>query len=233
MTKIYCDIAQKREIKKFVKSPLVSGFTTNPTLMRQAGAKNYEVYCKDLLKVIRNTNKSISFEILADDFENMKRQALKINSWGKNIYVKIPVVNSKGEFQGKLIRELIKKKIKLNITAVFSESQTKKILNKIEKNSDVIISIFAGRLGDSGKDPIKVFKKCSNLKKKFKKVKILWASTRELLHFVKAKEIGCEIITMPPQMINKIKDFGASSNKLSIKTVEGFIKDTRKAKFKL
>ena len=233
MTKIYCDIAQKREIKKFVKSPLVSGFTTNPTLMRQAGAKNYEVYCKDLLKVIRNTNKSISFEILADDFENMKRQALKINSWGKNIYVKIPVVNSKGEFQGKLIRELIQKKIKLNITAVFSESQTKKILNKIEKNSDVIISIFAGRLGDSGKDPIKVFKKCASLKKKFNKVKILWASTRELLHYVKAKEVGCEIITMPPQMINKIKDFGASSNKLSIKTVEGFIKDTSKAKFKL
>ena len=233
MTKIYCDIAQKREIKKFVKSPLVSGFTTNPTLMRQAGAKNYEVYCKDLLKVIRNTNKSISFEILADDFENMKRQALKINSWGKNIYVKIPVVNSKGEFQGKLIRELIQKKIKLNITAVFSESQTKKILNKIEKNSDVIISIFAGRLGDSGKDPIKVFKKCASLKKKFNKVKILWASTRELLHYVKAKEVGCEIITMPPQMINKIKDFGASSKELSIKTVEGFIKDTSKAKFKL
>ena len=148
----------KNEIKNFVNSQLVSGFTTNPTLMRQAGAKNYELYCKDLLKVIKNTNKSISFEILADDFENMKRQALKINSWGKNIYVKIPVVNSKGEFQGKLIRELIKKKIKLNITAVFSESQTKKILNKIEKNSDVIISIFAGRLGDSGKDPIKVFK---------------------------------------------------------------------------
>jgi len=233
MTKIYCDIAKINEIRKFTKSPIVSGFTTNPTLMRQAGAKNYEKYCKELLKVIKNTNKSISFEILADDFDNMKRQALKINSWGKNIYVKIPVVNSKGKFQGKLIKDLINKNIKLNITAVFSESQTKRILSNIKKNSDVIISIFAGRLGDSGRDPIKVFKKCITIKKKFKNVKILWASTRELLHFVKAKEIGCEIITMPPLMINKIKNFGLSIKRLSVSTVEGFIKDTSEAKFKL
>ncbi len=233
MTKIYCDIAHKKEIIKFAKSPLVTGFTTNPTLMRQAGAKNYELYCKDLLKVLKNINKPISFEILADDYKNMKRQAFKINSWGKKIYVKIPVVDSKGRFQGKLIKELSSQKMKLNITAVFSESQTKKILSNLKKDSDAIISIFAGRLGDSGKDPIQVFKKSISLKKKFKKVKILWASTRELLHFVKAKKIGCEIITMPPQMINKINGFGASSKMLSIKTVESFIKDTKKANFKL
>jgi transaldolase len=233
MTKIYCDIAEKKEIKKFISHPLVSGFTTNPTLMKQAGVQNYEKYCKDLLKVLKNGNKSISFEVLADDYINMKRQALKINDWGKNIYVKIPVVNSKGEFQGKLINELCKKKIKLNITAVFSTNQTKKILNKIEKNSDIIISIFAGRLGDSGQDPIEIFKKSIQLKKKFKKVKILWASTREVFHFVKAKKIKCEIITMPPQMIHKLKGIGTSSKMLSIKTVEGFIQDTKKANFKL
>ena len=114
MTKIYCDIAEKKEIRKFISHPLVSGFTTNPTLMRQAGVRNYERYCKDLLKILKNLNKSISFEVLADDYKNMKRQALKINSWGKNIYVKIPVVNSKGIFQGRLINELVKMKVKFN-----------------------------------------------------------------------------------------------------------------------
>jgi transaldolase len=233
MTKIYCDIADKKEIKKFISHPLVSGFTTNPTLMRQAGVKNYEQYCKDLLKLLKKVNKSISFEVLADDYENMKRQALKINDWGKNIYVKIPVVNSKGEFQSKLINELIRKKVKLNITAVFSTDQTKKILKNIEKNSDVIISIFAGRIGDSGRDPIKIFKNSIQLKKKFKRVKILWASTREILHYVNAKKIKCEIITMPPLMISKLSSLGTSSKLLSIKTVKGFIKDTKKANFKL
>ena len=233
MTKIYCDIAEKKEIKKFIFHPLVSGFTTNPTLMRQAGVKNYEKYSKDLLKVLKKSKKSISFEILADDYTNMKRQALKINSWGKNIYVKVPVVNSQGKFQGKLIKELSVQKVKLNITAVFSETQTKKILNNIHKDSDIIISIFAGRLGDAGLDPIKVFKRSIQLKKKFKKVKILWASTREAFHYIKAKQIGCEIITMPPQMINKVKNQNKSSKTLSIKTVKGFIEDTKKANFQL
>ena len=233
MTKIYCDIAEKEEIKKFISHPLVSGFTTNPTLMRQAGVKNYEKYSKDLLKVLKKSKKSISFEILADDYTNMKRQALKINSWGKNIYVKVPVVNSRGKFQGKLIKELSIQKVKLNITAVFSDTQTKKILNNIQKDSDIIISIFAGRLGDAGLDPIKVFKRSIQLKKKFKKVKILWASTREVFHYIKAKQIGCEIITMPPQMINKVKNQNKSSKTLSIKTVKGFIEDTKKADFQL
>ena len=233
MTKIYCDIAEKKEIRKFISHPLVSGFTTNPTLMRQAGVRNYERYCKDLLKILKNLNKSISFEVLADDYKNMKRQALKINSWGKNIYVKIPVVNSKGIFQGRLINELVKMKVKLNITAVFGVEQTKQILKNIEKNSDVIISIFAGRIGDSGRDPVEVFKKSIQLKKKFKKVKILWASTREILHFIKAKQIKCEIITMPPQMIGKLNGIGTTSKILSIRTVEGFIKDTKRANFKL
>lgn len=233
MTKIYCDIAEKKEIKKFISHPLVSGFTTNPTLMKQAGVKNYEKYCKDLLKILKKSNKSISFEVLADDYENMKRQALKINDWSKNIYVKVPVVNSKGAFQGKLISELSKRKVKLNITAVFSVDQTKKILKNINKNSDVIISIFAGRIGDSGKDPVDIFKKSLLLKKKYKKAKILWASTREILHFVKAKEIKCEIITMPPQMIQKLKGIGTNSKLLSINTVKGFIQDTKKANFKL
>ena len=233
MIKIYCDIAEKKEIRKFISHPLVSGFTTNPTLMKQAGVRNYERYCKDLLKILKNLNKSISFEVLADDYKNMKRQALKINSWGKNIYVKIPVVNSKGIFQGRLINELVKMKVKLNITAVFGVEQTKQILKNIEKNSDVIISIFAGRIGDSGRDPVEVFKKSIQLKKKFKKVKILWASTREILHFIKAKQIKCEIITMPPQMIGKLNGIGTTSKTLSIRTVEGFIKDTKRANFKL
>ena len=184
----FADGADLIDFKKLSKNKLVSGFTTNPSLMRKSGVKNYLSFAKKVLKIIKQ--KPISFEILADDYKNMKRQAFKINSWGKKIYVKIPVVDSKGRFQGKLIKELSSQKMKLNITAVFSESQTKKILSNLKKDSDAIISIFAGRLGDSGKDPIQVFKKSISLKKKFKKVKILWASTRELLHFVKAKKIS-------------------------------------------
>jgi transaldolase len=182
MTKIYCDIAELEKIKYFKNNPIVKGFTTNPTLMRKAGARDYEKYCTKIARLLKNTKKTVSFEILADDFENMKRQALKINKWGKNIYVKVPVINSKGKFQGKLIKFLNEKKVKINITAVFSNDQTSKILKNINKKSKVIIPIFAGRLGDSGKDPMKIIKKSINLAKNFKNVEILWASTREAFH---------------------------------------------------
>ncbi len=230
MTKIYCDIADKKIIKIYNKKNIVNGFTTNPSLMRKAGAKNYQKYCKELLKI---TKKPISFEVFADDEKNMIIQGKKINSWGKNVYVKVPIVNSKGKFTGSVIKQLNQQKVKLNITAVYTAKQTKKILNKIDKKTKVIISIFAGRMSDAGKDPIPEIKKSLNYAKSYKNVKILWASTREAYNFTRAKQLGCHIITVPPSIIEKIKKFGNSFSTLTISTVKAFLLDSRKSKFKL
>ena len=231
MTKIFCDIADINQIRKFNKKKIVKGFTTNPSLMRKTGAKDYKIYCKKILKVCKK--KPISFEVFADNYKNMKSQALIISSWGKNVYVKIPVINSKGIFMGKIIKELNKKNIKLNITAVYSYAQVKKIIRSLNKKTKVIISIFAGRAGDTGKDPLPEFKKSLKLSKKYNNVEILWASVREPYNYIQAKQIGCQIITVPPTIIEKIEKFGKSLKQLSIETVIGFLKDSKKSKFKL
>ena len=231
MTKIFCDIAELKTIRRFSKKKIVRGFTTNPSLIRNAGAKDYSSYSKKILKISKN--KPISLEVFADDIKNMKIQALKINSWGKNIYVKIPITNSRGIFMGKVIRELNNLNIKLNITAVYSANQTKQILKNINKKSKVIISIFAGRAADVGKDPVPVFKKSIKLSKSYKNVEILWASVREPYNYLQAKQLGCHIITVPPKIIEKIEKFGKSFNKLTKDTVIGFLKDSRKSKFKI
>ena len=230
MTKIFCDIADINIIKKFNKKSLIQGFTTNPSLMRKAGAKNYKNYSKEILKI---TKKPISFEVFADDEKNMINQGIKISKWGKNVYVKVPVTNSKGKFSGKVINNLNKKKIKLNITAVYTAYQTKQILKKIDKKTKVIISIFAGRMADTGKDPIPEIKDSIKFSKNYKNVKILWASTREPYNFLQAKILKCHIITVPPSIIEKIEKFGKSSKKLTVDTVKGFLTDSRKSKFKL
>ena len=230
MTKIYCDIADKKIIKIYNKKKIVSGFTTNPSLMRKAGAKNYQKYCKELLKI---TKKPISFEVFADDEKNMIIQGKKIKSWGKNVYVKVPIVNSKGKFTGRVIKELNQQKVKLNITAVYTAKQTKKILKKIDKKTKVIISIFAGRMSDAGKDPIPEIKKSLNYAKSYKNVEILWASTREAYNFTNAKQLGCHIITAPPSIIEKIINFGNSFSTLTTSTVKAFLLDSKKSKFKL
>ena len=231
MTKIFCDIADIKLIKKFTKKKIVKGFTTNPSLMRKAGAKNYENYSKKIIKICKN--KPVSLEVFADDYLGMKNQAKKINSWGKNVYVKIPVVNSKGIFTGKIIKELNNAEIKLNITAVYSAKETKKILKIINKKTKVIISIFAGRAADSGKDPITEFKKSLKLSKNYQNVQILWASVREPYNYLQAKKLGCHIITVPPNIIEKIQKFGKSLNSLMLETVKTFLVDSKKSKFKL
>ncbi len=218
--KVFCDSADHKIIKKFSKNNLVKGFTTNPSLMRNAGAKNYKKYSLQLLKV--SNNKPISFEVFSDNFDDMLKQAKNINSWGKNVYVKIPVINSKNIFMGKIIKELNQKNIKINITAVYSFTQVKKILKLKNKKTKVIISIFAGRAGDTGKDPIPEFKKSIQLAKKFKNVEILWASVREPYNYLQAKQLGCHVITVPPKMIEKIEKFGKSFKNLSLETVKGF-----------
>jgi len=230
-TKIFCDIADISSIKKFNKKNIVKGFTTNPSLMRKAGAKDYKSYSKQILKVC--AKKPISFEVFADDQKSMIDQGKKINTWGKNVYVKVPVVNSKNKFMGDVIKELNNQKIKLNITAVYNAKQTKKILKVINKKTKVIISVFAGRAGDAGKDPIPEFIKSIKLAKKFKNVEILWASVREPYNYLQANQLGCHIITIPPSIIEKIEKFGKSFDELTKETVKAFLIDSKKSRFKI
>ena len=230
-TKIFCDIANLSSIAKFNKKKIVKGFTTNPSLMRKAGAKDYKSYSEQILKIC--PKKPVSFEVFADDQKSMIEQGKKINTWGKNVYVKVPVVNSKNKFMGGVIKELNDQNIKLNITAVYSANQTKRILKVINKKTRVIISIFAGRAGDSGKDPVPEFIKSIKLAKKFKNVEILWASVREPYNYLQAKQLGCHIITIPPSIIEKIEKFGKSFDQLTKETVKAFLVDSKKSRFKI
>ncbi len=230
-TKIFCDIAELKQIKKFNKKKIVKGFTTNPSLMRKAGAKDYKEYSKKILKICNK--KPVSLEVFADNYKDIKKQALLINTWGKNVYVKIPVINSKGVFMGKVIKDLNNKNIKLNVTAVYTAHQSKKILRLINKKTKLIISIFAGRAADTGKDPIPEFKKSIKMAKRYKNVEILWASVREPYNYLQAKQLGCQIITIPPGIIEKIENFGKSFDKLTKETVMAFLKDSKKSKFQI
>ena len=230
-TKIFCDIADLSLIKKFNKKKIVKGFTTNPSLMRKAGAKNYRLYSQQILKICKN--KPVSLEVFADNQKSMIEQGIKISTWGKNVYVKVPVINSKNMFTGNVIKALNNKGIKLNITAVYTSKQTEKILKVIDRKTKVIISIFAGRAADTGKDPIPEFMKSIELSRKFKNVEILWASVREPYNYLHAKQLGCNIITVPPSIIEKIEKFGKSFNSLTNETVKAFLVDSKKSKFKI
>ena len=227
--KIFCDIADLKLIKKFNKKKIVKGFTTNPTLMRKAGAIDYKLYSKKIISACKK--KPISFEVFADDDESMIEQGKEISSWSKNVYVKVPVVNSKNQFTGKVIKRLNKENIKLNITAVYSAEQTKRVLKNINKKTKVIISIFAGRAADSGKDPVPEILNSIKLANKFKNVEILWASVREPYNYIQAKQLGCHIITVPPAIIEKIENFGKKFSDLTLDTVKGFLTDSKKSKF--
>jgi transaldolase len=231
ITKIYCDIAELKLIKKFNKKKIVKGFTTNPSLMRNAGAKNYKTYSKKILSICKN--KPVSLEVFADEYIMMKKQAVEINTWAKNVYVKVPVINSKGKFMGRIIKELNEQNIKLNITAIYSSKHTEKILKLINKKTKVIISIFAGRAGDTGKDPVPEFKRSILLAKNFKNVEILWASVREPYNYLQAKQLGCHIITVPPLIIEKIEKFGKTFDQLTKETVKAFLSDSKKSNFKI
>ena len=198
--------------------------------MRKAGAKSYKSYCLDILRI---TSKPVSFEVFADDIQNMIYQGEKISKWGNNVFVKVPICNSKGRFMTKVIKNLNKKNIKLNITAVYTHKQTLQILKNINKKTKVIISIFAGRMADAGKDPIKQIKKIVISANKYKNVEILWASTREPYNFMQAKSLKCKIITVPPSIIEKIENFGKSYSKLTTDTVKAFLTDSKKSNFKI
>ena len=230
-TKIFCDIADLKVIKKFNKKRIVKGFTTNPSLMRKAGAKDYESYSKKILKVC--PAKPVSLEVFADDYLNIKKQALKINTWGKNVYVKIPVTNSKGEKAFNLVKNLSMNGIKCNITAILTLNQVKEIYEIANPNTDMVISIFAGRIADTGVNPIPTMHDAISLCKSKKKIEILWASTREVLNIIQANSTGCHIITVPHQILNKLNGIGKNLEKLSLETVQGFLSDSKKANYKI
>ena len=231
-SQIYCDTADFSLIKKLNRNILVKGFTTNPSLMKIAGAKNYKKYAIKLLKICNK--KPISLEVFADEENAILEQANIINSWGKNIYVKIPVMDTKGRFLGKVIEKLSSRGLKLNITAVYDLKQVQKILKVLNKKSNAIISIFVGRMADAGKDPVPEIIKSISMAKKFKNVEILWASVREPYNFLQAKELKCNIITIPPSIIEKIEKFGSNSfEKLTTDTVKGFLIDSKKSRFKI
>ena len=228
---IYCDGADFESMKFFYKKSFIKGFTTNPSLMNSSGIKNYQEFSKKALKIIKN--KSLSLEVFSDDLDEMERQANIISTWGKNIYVKIPITNTKGKNCLPIVKKLLQKKIKVNITAVFTEKQILEIKKYIKKDSHVIVSIFAGRIADTGIDPNRMILKSIKLFKNYRNVKTLWASTREIFNIVQAAKLKCNIITVPISLLKKFNNLGKNLNIYSLETIKGFYKDAKKAKYKL
>ncbi len=228
--KIYADGADYSDFVNLNKSKEIKGFTTNPSLMRKSGVKNYEKFARKLIKVIK---KPISFEVFSDEVDEMYNQAKKISSWGNNVYVKIPIVNSQGVSTIRLIKKLNLEKIKLNITAVFTFDQVNKIINSLNSKTPSIISVFAGRIADTGIDPIDIMKRSIKLKKNNKNIKILWASTREVLNIYQAENINCDIITVPIGIIKKLNLYKKNLKKYSVETAKDFYLDGLKSKYKI
>ena len=229
--KIYADGANKKDILYYNKQTEIAGLTTNPSLMRKSGVKNYKKFSIEILKKV--VKKPISFEVFADEFSQMYKQSKIISSWANNVYVKIPITNTKGKSCKNLIKKLSDEGINLNITAIFTKTQIDTVFKNLNKKTPAIISIFAGRIADTGRDPYNIIKYATRLFKKNLKHKILWASTRELLNIVQAEKAGADIITVPTSILNKKKLFNKSLNKYSLETVQEFYKDAKAAKYKI
>ena len=229
--KIFADGADLVSIENLNMNQNVSGFTTNPSLMKKAGVVDYMKFCKDVLKITKN--KPVSFEIFSDDLDEMYDQANEIASWGKSVFVKIPITNSKGKKTSSLIKKLLENKIKCNVTAILTIQQVKEIYEISNFETEVIISIFAGRIADTGIDPIPMMTEAINICKSKKNIEILWASTRELINIFQANQIGCQIITVPHDILKKISLIGKNLDDLSLETVQMFLNDATKAGFKI
>ena len=229
--KIYADGANKKDILYYNKQTEIAGLTTNPSLMRKSGVKNYKKFSIEILKKV--VKKPVSFEVFADEFSEMYKQSKIISSWANNVYVKIPITNTKGKSCKNLIKKLSDEGINLNITAIFTKSQVDIVFKNLNKKTPAIISIFAGRIADTGRDPYNIIKYANRLFKKNLKHKILWASTRELLNIIQAEKAGADIITVPTSILNKKKLFNKSLNKYSLETVQEFYKDAKAAKYKI
>ena len=229
--KIFSDGADKKEMLDMNSKTFIKGLTTNPSLMKKAGIRDYEAFAKDILSIIKK--KPISFEIFSDDFDEMERQAMKIASWADNVYVKIPITNTKKQNSAKLIKSLSEKKVKLNITAIMTLDQVKIAVKMLDKKIPSIISVFAGRIADTGRDPIPIMKDCLNEMKNNPSSELLWASSREFLNIFQADTIGCHIITVTNDIINKVELINFDLEEYSLNTVKKFYKDASEADFKI
>ncbi len=228
--KIFADGADLNSIEKLTSNNIIKGFTTNPSLMNKSGINNYEKFAKDVLKV---TDLPVSFEVISDEEQEIYNQAKKISSWGENIYVKVPITNTKGIFLGSLIKKLQDEKIKLNITAITTFEQVLKLNQFLRKDLSIYLSIFAGRIADTGVDPTIIMSKSIELYKDNKNLEFIWASPRELLNIFQADSLGCHIITVTENILNKINLIGKDLDEYSLETVKMFYNDAISAKLKV
>ena len=229
---IFADGADKAGILDLYAKPYIKGLTTNPSLMKKAGIKDYEAFAKDILQTV--TAKPISLEVFSDEFSEMRRQAGKIKSWGANVYVKIPITNSRGDSSLQLIRDLGQEGVKLNVTALLTAKQVEGVAAALNPAIPSVVSVFAGRIADTGVDPMPIVRACVPLLKGQPKAELLWASTREVLNIFQAEACGCRIITVPHDIIAKaVKMLGMDLTDLSLDTVKTFLKDSTDAGYKL
>lgn len=230
--KVFADGADKKGMLELNANPLIKGLTTNPTLMRKAGIPDFETFARDILQSI--TVKPLSLEVFSDDFPEMKRQALKINGWAKNVYVKIPITNTRGESSLPLVRELAADGVKLNVTAILTPEQVEGVSKALNPNVPAVVSVFAGRIADTGVDPVPYMRKSKEILKTLPHAELLWASVREVLNIFQADECGCHIVTVPHDILGKaIKMAGMDLTALSLDTVKMFANDAKGAGFSL
>jgi transaldolase len=229
--KVYADGADLENMVVLAANPLIKGFTTNPTLMRTAGVSDYERFARDVLSVI--PDRPISFEVFSDDFEEMERQAVRISSWGDNVNVKIPVTNTRGESAAKLVRRLSCDGVRLNVTALMSLSQVRVVSEALEGGTDAIVSVFAGRIADTGRDPVPLMAAALELLRPYRNLELLWASPRELLNVIQADAIGCHIITVTHDVLKKLSSLDRDLEDFSLDTVRMFHRDAATAGYDL
>lgn len=227
--KIFADGADIKAMREAARNPLIKGFTTNPTLMRAAGVSDYKAFAQEALAVV--PDRPISFEVFADDFPTMEDQAHEINSWGRNVYVKIPVTNTNGDFSGPLIATLSRAGVKLNVTAVMSLDQVSRVGEALSETAPAVVSVFAGRIADTGRDPVPHMRQALKLLRSRPKAELLWASPRELLNIFQANEIGCHIITVTNDHLKKLTLVGKDVTEYSRDTVTMFYRDAIAAKY--
>ena len=229
--KLFADGAEKSGMLEMYQNPLISGFTTNPTLMKIAGVSDYEAFAKDILTHI--PDKPISFEVFSDEFDEMERQALDIASWGENVYVKIPITNTKGESSVPLITTLSEKEVKVNVTAMFTVQQVQSVIPGLSKGPGGYVSVFAGRIADAGLDPLEIMREVLRRIKDYPSIELIWASPRELYNVVQANDIGCDIITATNSILKKLPSLGKDLNQFSLETVQMFYDDASEAGYTL
>jgi|TARA_B110000444_G_C18677069_1_gene517958 transaldolase len=229
--KIFADGADKKDMLSMYEKPFIKGLTTNPTLMKKAGITDYREFCKDILTTV--DNKPISFEVFSDDFREMERQALEISAWGSNVYVKIPVTNTRGETCYELVKKLAKQQVKINVTAIMTASQIENVVDALEPAVPSYVSVFAGRIADTGVDPVPLMKAAVTTLKTCPAAELIWASPRELLNIFQADEIGCQVITVTNDILKKLELVGYDLNEYSLDTVKMFYKDAVSAGYRL